>query len=345
MNPSVNTVRLPWRDRTGYRLTILILLALFAVGAFFFSLRFGTLKLSIGQVIATLFSGDDNVNSQIIQNIRLPRNLTAALVGICLALSGAILQGVMRNPLAAPDLIGISAGGGLAAVIVLVALPEYYQLLVPSAFLGAMAAAFMIYLLAWKRGIQPMRMVLAGVAISSLLGAMISTLLILNPERVTGILDFMVGSMSARSWKEVRLIWPYALGGMTVAFLLSRRLNILVLGDATATSLGINVERTRLILIVLSALLAAAAVSVAGLLGFVGLVAPHMMRLVIGSDYRFLLPSCALFSAGLLMTCDTLGRMVMEPTELPVGIIMALLGAPFFLYLLRSRIRNETGNR
>ncbi|MDD3119063.1 MAG: iron ABC transporter permease [Victivallales bacterium] len=324
-------------DRRRLRPLILLGLAIFVLLAFFFSLHQGVLQLSPGEMLRTIFSGEDSVNRQIICGIRLPRNLTAALAGICLALAGAILQGIMRNPLASPNLIGVSAGGGLGAVIVLIVLPQYYLLLVPAAFGGALAATLMIYLLAWKRGIQPMRLVLAGVAVSSLLGAIINALLLFYPDRVVGILDFMVGSLSARSWRQVHLIWPYALGGTILSLLLSRRLNILVLGDAAAVGLGIRVERTRLLLIAVSALLAAAAVSVTGLLGFVGLIAPHMMRLIIGSDYRYLLPSCAMFGAGLLMTCDTLGRIVMPPVELPVGIIMAMLGAPFFLYLLRRK--------
>jgi iron complex transport system permease protein len=291
------------------------------------------------EIFRAIFIEHSGINHQIIWNIRLPRNLTAALVGICLSLSGAILQGIMRNPLASPSIIGVTSGGGVAAVIIMIILPLYFHLLIPAAFCGALMTAALIYALAWKHGVQPMRLVLAGVALSSLLGSVISGMMIFFPESIHSVIDFMVGGLAARSWRHVVIIWPYAIGGSILAIISAKRLNILVLGDEIATSLGLNVELNRLGFIALSAVLAAASVSVAGLLGFVGLIVPHIMRIVIGSDYRFLLPGCILFSAGLLMLCDTIGRLVMAPLELPVGIIMALLGAPFFLYLLRGKIK------
>ena len=181
------------------------------------------------------------------------------------------------------------------------------------------------------------RPLLSGVAIGSMLGAASSTILLFNAEKVAGILDFTVGSLSTRSWPQFRLVWPYMLGGFLVSWLASSRLNILMLGDEVAAGLGIRVERVRLLLLSAAALLAAAAVSVAGLLGFVGLIAPHIVRLLIGSDSRFLVPGAALFGAALVVGCDTIGRMVMDPSELPAGVIMSLLGPPFFLYLLRRR--------
>ncbi len=316
-------------------------LILFVVASFLLSLRVGSLRLSLAQLLEALVNHGPAVNRQIVMNIRLPRNIAAALVGICLSISGAILQGVMRNPLAAPNLIGVTAGGGLAAMIVMIVLPQLFALLIPAAFLGALSATLAIYLLAWRRGVTPLRLILAGIAVSSLLGACINALLIFFPERVSGVVDFMVGSLTARGWKHVRMLWPYTLAGVAVAFCMAQRLNILSLGDETATGLGLNVERTRFLLIAISSILAAAACSVAGLLGFVGLIVPHIMRTIIGSDHRVLLPACALFSAGLLMTCDTVGRMIMDPIEMPVGIIMAALGAPFFLYLIRGRMHGD----
>ncbi len=330
-----------WRERFIFRTTVLLILAIVMVAAFLFCMRFGSLKLSIPEIIQALFDSSPCTERQIIYGIRLPRALTAALVGACLALSGAILQGVMRNPLAAPNLIGVSAGGGLAAVIIMILLPQFYNLLVPAAFTGSLTASFLIYLLAWKQGIQPTRLILAGVAVASLLGAGINTLLVLYPDRVAGVLDFMVGSVSARSWRHVHAIWPYALVGTVTALFMAGKLNILVLGETTAASLGLKVELTRMILIATAALLAASAVSVAGLLGFVGLLVPHILRMIIGSDHRFLFPACVMGGAGLLMACDTAGRIIRDPVELPVGIIMALLGAPFFLYLLRGRLKHE----
>ena len=318
------------RRTAGFRLTILAILALLLATALLAGLRFGSLRLDAAEILHTLLSEREGVKFQILWNIRLPRVLLGALVGGSLAVSGAVLQGIMRNPLASPGIIGISSGGGLGGVLVLLALPQFSHLLVPAAFAGALATAFLVYLLAWKRGIDPVRLILSGVAIGSMLGAASSTILLFNAEKVAGILDFTVGSLSTRSS-------PQQSDGFLVSWLASSRLNILMLGDEVAAGLGIRVERVRLLLLSAAALLAAAAVSVAGLLGFVGLIAPHIVRLLIGSDNRFLVPGAALFGAALVVGCDTIGRMVMDPSELPAGVIMSLLGPPFFLYLLRRR--------
>jgi iron complex transport system permease protein len=180
-------------------------------------------------------------------------------------------------------------------------------------------------------------MILAGVAVSSFLGAGINALIMFFPERLVGIVDFMIGGLSARTWPHFHMLWPYALLGIVIAFLFSNRLNILMLGDEVATGIGLHVERTRMLFIAIAALLAGSAVSVAGLLGFVGLIVPHTARMIIGSDYRYLFPATAILGATLVMLCDTLARLVLDPIEIPVGIIMALLGGPFFLYLLREK--------
>ncbi len=306
-----------------------LLLAFTLLGGLFF----GAVRLGHGEVFRLLLFPDGSVDSRILHEIRLPRVLLGALVGASLAVSGAILQGIMRNALASPGIIGVSAGGGLAGVLLLLALPGLGVYLVPGVFLGALAAALAVYLLAWKQGLDPVRLILSGVAMASMLGALTSMLLLFFPDRVPGVLDFMIGSFSGASWERVRTALCYAPVGLLFAGLLAKSLNVLTLGDETAASLGLCVERTRLLLLATAALLAATAVSVAGLLGFVGLIAPHMVRLMVGADFRFLIPGAALFGAFLAAGCDILGRLT--PSELPVGLIMALLGPPFFLYLLR----------
>ncbi len=310
------------------------LLALLAL-VMLVSMRFGSLKLTFAEIVGTLWNRPDGINGQIIFNIRLPRILLGALVGGSLAAAGTILQGVMRNPLASPGIIGVSAGGGLGGILVMLVLPQFGYLLVPAAFGGALATAVLVYLLAWKRGVNPVRLILAGVAVSAMLGAFSSTILILNAEKAGGVLDFTIGSLSARSWPQIEQVAPYMAAGFAVALMLGQKLNILTLGDEVATGLGMRVERTRFLLLAVAALLAASAVSVAGLLGFVGLIAPHIVRIVIGSDNRFLIPASALFGGIMVVGCDTVGRMAMDPSELPVGVIMSLLGPPFFLWLLR----------
>ena len=322
------------RTNSG-RLAVVVFLALLLVGAMLLSLRFGSLKLTFGEILETLFQRRDGIDYQIVFNIRLPRVLLGAMVGASLAVAGTILQGVMRNPLASPGIIGVSAGGGLAGILVMLALPQFGAFLVPAAFCGSLGTAVLVYLLAWRRGVNPVRLILAGVAVSSMLGAFSSTILLLNAEQAGGVLDFTIGSLATRSWPQIRQAGPYMAAGLAAALFLSRRLNILALGDEVAAGLGIRVERTRLLLLTSAALLAASAVSVAGLLGFVGLIAPHIVRIVIGTDNRFLVPGSALFGAAMVVGCDTAGRMVMEPSELPAGVIMSLLGPPFFLWLLR----------
>lgn len=319
----------------GGRVFVCILLLVMLIIAILISLRFGALKLSITEIISTLWHRPSGINYQIIFNIRLPRILLGAMVGGSFAVSGAVLQGVMRNPLASPGIIGVSAGGGLAGILVLLAFPALSSLLVPAAFCGAMTTAVLVYLMAWKRGVSPVRLILAGVAVSAMLGAFSSTVLLFNAERAGGVLDFAIGSLSARSWPQIEQVGIYMAGGFVIAFALGNKLNILALGDEVATGLGLKVEWIRFSLIAVAALLAASAVSVAGLLGFVGLIAPHIVRMVVGPDNRFLLPASALFGGFMVVICDCIGRMVMEPSELPVGIIMALMGPPFFLWLLR----------
>ena len=293
-----------------------------------------------------LNGGGDNASRQILLNIRLPRAIVAALVGMNLAVSGAVLQAVMKNPLADPHIIGISSGAGLAGIFVIVLFPALEYLIVPTAFCGAMLAAACIYMLAaaciyilaWKNGIRPLRIVLAGVAVSSFLGAGISAILVLYSDRVHGALMWMVGGLAARSWPHVEIILPYAVIGFILAVCGARYLNILQLGDDVAKGLGVNVELVRLVFTAIGALLAASAVSVAGLLGFVGLIVPHTVRLLTGSDYRFLIPSSALLGIAVVTYSDTLARVAFAPLELPVGIFMAALGAPFFLFLLRKEL-------
>ncbi len=327
--------RFHFMDRRIWRITVLVALAAGVVAGMIMSLMKGAVDITPAQIIKALGNHQSGFQAQIIWNIRLPRTLVGAMVGMNLALAGAILQAVMRNPLADPHIIGISSGAGLAGIIVLVLYPKMQSLLTPVAFIGAMGAAALIYILAWKDGMRPLRMILAGVAVSAFLGSGISALLVFYSDRVHGALIWMIGGLTARSWPHLQIILPYSLLGGLVAFAGAGRLNILSLGDETARSLGLPVEATRLVMTAVAALLAASAVSIVGLLGFVGLIEPHTIRLILGSDYRFLLPGSALLGMALIVTCDTLARTVLAPVEMPVGVILAFLGAPFFLYLLR----------
>ena len=327
-------------DLSGTRRRIL-LLAVFAVLScmgMLVSIMKGSVEIPVQEIWQMILGNASGIHEQILWNIRLPRTIVAALVGMHLALSGAILQAVMKNPLADPHIIGISSGAGLTGIFVMMLYPEAAWAITPAAFFGAMGAALLIYILAWKNGIRPIRIILAGVAVSAFLGAGISALLIFYSDRVSNALMWMVGGLSARSWPHVDIIYPYTILGLAFAFFSARHLNILQLGDEIAKGLGLRVELTRILLTAVAALLAASAVSVVGLLGFVGLIVPHAARLLIGSDYRFLLPASALLGIATLTFSDTFARTAFAPVELPAGIIMAVLGAPFFLFLLRREI-------
>ena len=317
------------------KIIIILFFTGFTIFAMVASLTLGSVDISFSTIVHTLLGNVQTTDEMVIWNIRFPRNIVGALVGANLAVSGAILQAVMKNPLADPGIVGVSSGAGLAGVIMLIFMPEASILLTPVAFVGAMLSAAAVYALAWKNGIRPTRIILAGVAVSAFLGSGISALLVFYSDKVQGALLWMVGGLSARSWPQVETLFPYTILGLVLALAGCKALTILSLGDETARGLGVPVERVRFSMTAVAALLAAGAVSVAGLIGFVGLVVPHIVRLIIGTDYMFVIPGSAILGAGVLVFCDTLGRVAFSPIEIPAGIIMAFLGAPFFLYLLR----------
>ncbi len=299
------------------------------------SIMIGAVDISISD-IARVFLGDiKGANYFIIWNIRLPRIIVGAMVGMNLAIAGAILQCVLRNPLADPGIIGVTAGAGLAAMVVMILLPAHSALVPVSAFVGALGASMLVYFISWQRGLNPLRLILAGVALAAFFGAGISSLMVFYSDRVQGTINWMVGGFLGRSWGHVEMVLPYTILGLIVAFVGFKHLNIIMLGDEVAKGLGMKVEPVRLGFIAIAAFLAASAVSVAGLLGFVGLITPHAVRLVVGSDHKFLLPFSALFGASLIIFADTVARTIFSPVEIPVGVFMAFLGAPFFIYLLR----------
>lgn len=275
----------------------------------------------------------------IINQVRLPRILVGALAGAALACAGVTLQGIFRNPLADPSIIGVSVGGSLGAVIAITAgLTAAGLWVMPLfAFAGSMGAALLVYALSMVHGqSQPATLLLAGVAVNAFLGALISALLLFTNQfpELQAILSWIIGGLRGRGWAHAGAIVVPVLGTTGLLFAFARDMNLLLLGEETAQGLGVNVARTRLMLLALAALATGAAVSIAGPIGFVGLVVPHMLRLVVGPDHRLLLPVSALGGAVFLVVTDTLARLVIQPGELQVGIITNLLGAPFFLYLL-----------
>ncbi|SDZ23939.1 iron complex transport system permease protein [Evansella caseinilytica] len=316
---------------------VIVLTPLFVIAAGFYALIHGSVTVTIPEIWTVLTTDAPSVHRTIIVDLRLPRMLIGLLVGACLAASGALLQGVMKNPLADPGIIGVTSGGGLAAIVCMILLPEYSYLLPATAFAGALITTLIIYSLAWDRGASPVKIILAGVAMNSLLGAVMNGFMVVYSERVQAVLPWLAGGLNGRSWYHLEFIAPYAIIGLLLSFFAIKPSNILLLGDDSAKLLGHHVELQRFFIIILAAFLAGTAVSVAGLVGFVGLVVPHVFRLLTGNDYRLLLPLSIVGGAGLVVLADTIARSWFDPVELPVGILLAALGAPFFLILLRKR--------
>lgn len=278
----------------------------------------------------------------IVLMIRLPRVLLAGLVGAALATSGVILQGLFRNPLADPFTIGVSSGAAVGAVAAIaVGLPHRLGggwVIPVAAFAGALIAAVAVYALASIGGRVPVLvLLLSGVVVSSFLSAIISFILTVTGESLRQALFWMMGSLGTIGWRFVPLLTPYVLLGGAVGIGLARQINALVMGEETAASLGVDVERLKRIILATASLLTGAAVAVSGMIGFVGLIVPHSLRLLLGPDHRLLIPASFLGGGIFLIWVDVAARIAVPPSEVPVGVVTALLGAPFFFYLLRRR--------
>jgi iron complex transport system permease protein len=313
------------------------------------ALTFGGVRIPVGTVWSILLShlplinigGDSSPTmDMIITGIRLPRIVMAGVVGAALGTAGASYQGLFRNPLADPYLIGVAQGAALGATLGFL-LPWAFlgTYLIPFlAFLGGLAAVAVVYLVARVGKTLPMTtLILAGVAIGSFLISVTSYITLISADKMPGILYWLMGRFSMSSWDQVKLVTPYILVGIAVIFIFARPLNVMQLDEEQAQQLGINVERTKIILLVAATLITAAAVCFVGTIGFVGIIIPHAVRLVWGPDHRSLLPLSAISGAILLILADTFSRTVLAPSEIPVGVITAFLGAPFFLFLLRRK--------
>lgn len=284
--------------------------------------------------------------SAVVWHIRLPRALVGILVGAALGISGAVLQGVLGNPLADPGIIGVSSGASFGAVVAIaLGLTDKSMFFMPAfALLGALLAVAITIGMAMQNGRLPvMVLLLAGVAVSMLMGALTSGMLtFLNEYRLREFLFWMVGGLDYRRWEHVYLAAGPVLAGMAVLCFLARHINLLTLGEQEARSVGVPVAVLRLLLLFVTAVTTAAAVCVSGTIGFVGLVVPHIMRILLGPEHRVLLPASALAGSIFLLVCDTLGRILLPPAEIRAGIMTAILGAPYFLYLLH-KVKKQGG--
>ncbi len=332
-SPFTSRPRLNLAGRTLLLLVLVLLAVLLAVGL-------GSVNIAPGETLLAVWHGLSGQalsgNEVIVWQLRFPRVALGLLVGASLALCGGAYQGVFRNPLADPYLMGVASGAGLGATAAVVA-GWNTALVPPSAMAGALLSVTLSLTLARVgRSLPPVRLILSGVVVGSIMTAFSTYLLLLTEDRVRQVFSFTLGNLAFGGWTQVLTVLPYAAVGGGLLLLLARALNMLQLGDLTARSLGLPVERLRLSVIVAASMVTAAAVSYEGIIGFAGLVTPHLVRRLWGSDYRVLLPVSALAGGGLLVLSDLLARTLTRPTELPVGVVTTLLGGPFFLYLLRK---------
>ncbi|UAS74584.2 iron chelate uptake ABC transporter family permease subunit [Staphylococcus pseudintermedius] len=309
-----------------------LIIGLLIVGAIL-SLSAGAVWISPIAVIKEVWSGDNFILSE----FRVPRMLLGILVGAALAISGAVIQGVIRNPLASPDVIGITKGASLAAVIVIIVFPTAPLFVLPVAsFIGALVISLILSLLISWQGIKGSQLALIGMAIGAVAMALVQYLLIRNPMEANIALVWLTGSLFGRSMDHVLTILPWLIVAIPVIFLYARKLDILHLGEEVATALGTHVQRTKMILLFTSVMLASATISVVGGLSFLGLIAPHIARSLVGHQHRHIVAMSGLVGALLMVIADGLARIIAPPIDIPVGVLIAIIGAPYFLYVLRK---------
>ena len=322
------------------RITTAAALPLLAAAAFLAALWLGSTDASLPNALHALLAGDfENIDCKIIFYVRLPRALGALLAGAALAVSGVIIQAVLGNPMAAPNVIGVNAGAGFFAIISMAVLPKMIGYLPFAAFIGALFAALLIYAVSAATGADRVTVTLVGVAVGSILTAGINTVKTLFPDSVYDVSGFLIGGLSAVDLGDVLPAAWLIVPALALALVLARGLDVLSLGEEVAASLGVTVKRARLLWLVLASALAGAAVSYSGLIGFVGLIVPHLLRRLVGNSHKSLIFSSAFGGGAFLLVCDTAARTLFAPYELPVGILLSLVGGPFFIFLVLGERR------
>lgn len=323
--------------------TISLILMVIAIAILVLSTGLGDMKINPLKVIGVFFGGGTDLERLVVLNFRLPRIIVALFVGMALAVAGGILQGIIRNPLASPDIIGITGGAGAAVVGFLAifsaqsdnALTVSIQWLPVAAFVGASVTAFLVYFLAWRGGVSPIRLVLIGIGISALMQAFTTMIMILGPiYRASQANIWLTGTVNGSSWENVTVLVPWTVLLLVIALISARKINVQELGDDLAAGIGSRVQFQRFFLLLVSTALVGIAVAFAGGIGFVGLMAPHMARRLVGSAFGALLPASAFIGGILVLLADLIGRTAFLPLEVPAGVFTAAIGAPYFIYLL-----------
>ncbi|MCD7855165.1 MAG: iron ABC transporter permease [Clostridiales bacterium] len=314
-------------------LSFVIITALL-IGLFVFAVNSGSLKVSYGQLFRGLFVEPDETVS-IICDLRFPRIIIAMLAGAALAVSGVLFQAVLKNPLADPGIIGISSGASFVSALIIAYFPTLFFFTPVFSFMGGMAACILVYSLSYKNGFSPLRIILVGVATDAVFSGLSSAFNSMSGQSYTSASELINANISMKTWQDVRLLSIYVIIGLLFAVIISGRCNLLALEDKTVRSLGVNVTALRLIVSVVAVLLASITTAVAGAVSFVGLIVPHMGRILVGSEHKLLIPFSALLGAFTLLLADTVGRLIAYPYEISPAVIMSVVGGPFFIILLK----------
>ena len=320
--------------RTRKKILSFVITAVGLLALLLFAVNTGSLKVSPGALLRGLFvEYDPNVAT--IYDLRFPRIFIAMLGGAATAVSGVLLQAVMKNPLADPGIIGVSSGASLAAVLITAFVPSLYFFTPLFAFIGGMLAFILVYSLSYKNGLSPLRIILVGVAVNAMFTGLMSAFNSGTGSNYSGVASIVNANITMKTWDDFRTLAPYVAVGIILSLLSAGQCNLLALEDKTARSLGVNVNRSRVIVSVIAVLLAGISTAVIGPISFLGLIMPHIARLLVGSDHKWLIPYSVVLGAFTLLLADTVGRTIAAPYEISASVIMSVVGGPFFILLLR----------
>ena len=306
---------------------------------FIFAVNTGSLKVTPSELFSGLFI-EYNPDVATIYDLRFPRIFIAMLGGAATAVSGVLLQAVMKNPLADPGIIGVSSGASLVAVIVTAFFPSLFFLTPMLAFIGGLVAFLLVYSLSWKGGLSPLRIILVGVAVNALCTGLMSAFNSATGSSYTGVASIVNANITQKTWGDFQTLAVYVVIGLVASFFVTNQCNLLSLEDKTARSLGMNVTRSRIVISVIAVLLASISTAVVGAISFLGLIVPHIARLLVGSNHKVLVPYSILLGAFTLLLADTIGRTVASPYEISAAVVMSVIGGPFFIFLLRRSKQN-----
>lgn len=324
---------------TRKKILSFVLTAVALLVLFIFAVNTGSLKVTPSELFSGLFI-EYNPDVATIYDLRFPRIFIAMLGGAATAVSGVLLQAVMKNPLADPGIIGVSSGASLVAVIVTAFFPSLFFLTPMLAFIGGLVAFLLVYSLSWKGGLSPLRIILVGVAVNALCTGLMSAFNSATGSSYTGVASIVNANITQKTWDDFQTLAVYVVIGLVASFFVTNQCNLLSLEDKTARSLGMNVTRSRIVISVIAVLLASISTAVVGVISFLGLIVPHIARLLVGSNHKVLVPYSILLGAFTLLLADTIGRTVASPYEISAAVVMSVIGGPFFIFLLRRSKQN-----